>query len=130
MKRLGEFVKKIRKSRRLSMRMVCEKLKKEYPNDQRYWISDGHLSWLENGKIDFPNPFVLRGLAAIYGVSYRELYVLAGYEPEMPDDEDNPDKLLETYLHRIGETEITPEQLRLIKENLLHILKIIHHKLP
>lgn len=66
---LGNYLKEIRKQRRLTLRAVQEKTA----------ISNAYLSQLENDKISRPSPTVLHKLAECYGISYERLMKLTGY---------------------------------------------------
>ncbi|HIE13662.1 TPA: XRE family transcriptional regulator, partial [Candidatus Bathyarchaeota archaeon] len=67
--RLGRYLKKVRKERKLTLRNVEEKT----------GISNAYLSQVENGKIVKPSPSILYKLAECYNVSYEYLMRLAGY---------------------------------------------------
>lgn len=67
-KELGEYLKKIRKSKDLSLRQV------DYKSD----VSFSHLSMIENGSRK-PSPLTLKELAKIYNLDYIDLYEKAGY---------------------------------------------------
>ena len=67
-KELGEYLKKIRKSKDLSLRQV------DYQSD----VSYSHLSMIENGTRK-PSPLTLKELAKIYNIDYIDLYEKAGY---------------------------------------------------
>ena len=67
-KELGEYLKKIRKSKDLSLRQV----------DYRSDVSFSHLSMIENGSRK-PSPLTLKELAKIYNLDYIDLYEKAGY---------------------------------------------------
>lgn len=67
-KELGEYLKKVRKSRDLSLRQV------DYKSD----VSFSHLSMIENGSRK-PSPLTLKELAKIYNLDYIDLYEKAGY---------------------------------------------------
>jgi len=66
---LGNYLKRIRKQRILTLRAVEEKTA----------ISNAYLSQLENDKISSPSPTVLHKLAECYSISYERLMKLAGY---------------------------------------------------
>jgi len=66
---LGNYLKRIRKQRSLTLRAVEEKTA----------ISNAYLSQLENDKISSPSPTVLHKLAECYGISYERLMKLTGY---------------------------------------------------
>lgn len=66
---LGRYLKRIRKERELTLRVVEEKT----------GISNAYLSQVENGKIARPSPSVLHKLAEFYDVSYEHLMRLAGH---------------------------------------------------
>ena len=62
-------MKRVRKERKLTLRVVEEKT----------GISNAYLSQVENGKIIRPSPSVLHKLAEFYDVSYEHLMRLAGH---------------------------------------------------
>lgn len=66
---LGRYLKKIRKERKLTLRVVEEKT----------GISNAYLSQVENGKIARPSPSVLHKLTECYDISYEHLMKLAGH---------------------------------------------------
>ena len=67
-KELGEYLKKVRKLKDLSLRQV------DYKSD----VSFSHLSMIENGSRK-PSPLTLKELAKIYNLDYIDLYEKAGY---------------------------------------------------
>ena len=67
-KELGEYLKKARKIKDLSLRQV------DYKSD----VSFSHLSMIENGSRK-PSPLTLKELAKIYNLDYIDLYEKAGY---------------------------------------------------
>lgn len=68
-KTLGEVLKETRVGRGLSLRAV----------ERETGIQNAHLSQLENGTIIKPEMALLWELAALYGLDYTRLLVLAGY---------------------------------------------------
>jgi transcriptional regulator with XRE-family HTH domain len=70
---LGDSLRELRKSKRLSLRDV----------EQASGVSGSYLSQVEQGK-RHPSAELLRKIAPTYGASIRELLVMAGYldEPE------------------------------------------------
>ena len=87
LQKLGDFLKKCREDKRLTLRDV------EEATD----ISNGYLSQIESNKIKKPSPVVLDKLSTLYEISYSILMKLAGYPvPEM--EEQSP------LYARIGET--------------------------
>jgi transcriptional regulator with XRE-family HTH domain len=67
--RLGQKLRKVRKSKNLSLRQV----------EEATGISNPYLSQLETGKIKKPSPFFLHKLAKIYSIPYENLMEDAGY---------------------------------------------------
>ena len=68
-KTLGEVLKDTRVARGLSLRAV----------ERETGIQNAHLSQLENGTIIKPEMALLWELAALYGLDYTRLLILAGY---------------------------------------------------
>lgn len=66
---LGNYLKGVRKQRRLTLRAV----------EENTAISNAYLSQLENDKISSPSPTILHKLAECYGISYERLMRLSGY---------------------------------------------------
>jgi len=66
---LGDYLKAIRKQKRLTLRAVEDKTA----------ISNAYLSQLENDKISRPSPTILHRLAECYAISYEGLMKLVGY---------------------------------------------------
>jgi HTH-type transcriptional regulator, competence development regulator len=75
---LGSLLADLRVAKGLSLRQVEEATEKA--------VSNAYLSQLEKGKIRKPSPYVLHGLAAVYGVPYEALMEKAGYL--LPSDRD------------------------------------------
>jgi transcriptional regulator with XRE-family HTH domain len=65
----GEYIKKLRKDRNLTIRQV----------ELYAGVSNSYLSLLENGKRDIPSPEILKKLATAYKVDYNDLMDKAGY---------------------------------------------------
>ena len=68
LKEMGLYLKKLRENKGLSTREVYELAK----------VSNSYLSLVENGHRR-ASAVVLKKLASVYGVSYLDLYVKAGY---------------------------------------------------
>lgn len=66
---LGNRLKEARLAKEFSLRAV----------EEATGISNAYLSQLESGKVKQPSPVTLHDLAELYGVSYADLMVLAGY---------------------------------------------------
>jgi len=66
---LGEYLRRVRKERRFTLRAVEEKT----------GISNAYLSQIETGKIVKPSPSVLHKMAELYEISYEHLMKTAGY---------------------------------------------------
>lgn len=66
---LGNYLKEARLAKGLSLRAV----------EDETGISNAYLSQLESGKVKQPSPVTLHDLSVLYGVSYANLMVLAGY---------------------------------------------------
>lgn len=67
-KELGEYLKKIRETKNLSLRQV----------DYLSSVSFSHLSMIENGARK-PTALTLKELARVYNTDYIDLYEKAGY---------------------------------------------------
>lgn len=68
---LGPYLASIREDRRMTLRQVEEATEKA--------VSNAYLSQIEKGKIKKPDPNILHKLSEIYGISYENLMVRAGY---------------------------------------------------
>lgn len=68
---LGQYLASIRRDRRLSLRTVEEKTKKQ--------VSNAYLSQIENDQIKQPSPHILNALADLYEISLEGLMEMAGY---------------------------------------------------
>ena len=68
---LGPYLKSIRVDRGMTLRGVEEATGKV--------VSNPYLSQIEQGKIKKPDPNILHKLSEVYGVSYENLMVRAGY---------------------------------------------------
>ncbi len=67
----GERIQQLRRDRKLTQRMVAEKLHIDFT----------YLSKLENGRGESPGEATVRGLAKLFGVDVEELLALAGRIP-------------------------------------------------
>lgn len=68
---LGQYLASIRKDRKLSLRAVEEKTKKQ--------VSNAYLSQIENDQIHQPSPNILNALSELYEISFESLMEKAGY---------------------------------------------------
>jgi len=102
---LGDYLKRIRKERNLTLRCVEEKT----------GISNAYLSQLENKKISSPSPTILRKIADLYGISYSQLMELTGY----PVDALSTNRVLFRTSGKVEE--VTPEE----EKELLTYLKFL-----
>lgn len=68
---LGEYLSSIRNDRKMTLREVEEKTKKE--------ISNAYLSQIENGKIKKPSPNILYSLSELYEINFEKLMTIAGH---------------------------------------------------
>lgn len=66
---LGEWLRHLRHNSNLTLREV----------EERSGISNSYLSQLETGHMTRPHPYILRGLADMYHISYEWLMWLTGY---------------------------------------------------
>ncbi|WP_084413464.1 helix-turn-helix domain-containing protein [Desulfovirgula thermocuniculi] len=65
----GRYLQHLRKKRGLTIRQV----------ELASGVSNSYLSQIENGKRGIPSPEILKKLAPVLHVSYKELMVKAGY---------------------------------------------------
>ena len=77
MEKLGEFLKKKREEKSLTLRQV----------EKQTEISNAYLSQLENNKIIKPSPTILKNLSHVYNTSYHRLMTLAGYPMEIEEEQ-------------------------------------------
>jgi HTH-type transcriptional regulator, competence development regulator len=68
---LGSYLASIREDRGMTLRGVEEATEKE--------VSNAYLSQIEKGRVKKPDPNILHSLSEIYGISYENLMVRAGY---------------------------------------------------
>lgn len=68
----GEYLKKLRKERGLTLKQVEAKAK----------VSNAYISQLERGIRNPPHPEILKRLAIAYDVPHRDLLIIAGYLAE------------------------------------------------
>jgi len=73
---LGEYLRRVREQKGMSLRDVENALRDVGETAK---ISSGHLSLIEQGKVEAPSPHTLHVLAKALGVPYIELMVEAGY---------------------------------------------------
>lgn len=66
---LGNCLREARLAKGLSLRAV----------EEATGISNAYLSQLESGKVKQPSPVTLHDLSELYGISYADLMILAGY---------------------------------------------------
>jgi len=85
----GNYLRNLRESREMSSRMVEEKVRRLYPDDKHYHISQGHLTQIERGEKPPPFPLKLKALAKVYGENYEIMLYKAGYLDKNPATEPN-----------------------------------------
>lgn len=102
---LGEFLRRVRKQKMLTLRKVEEKT----------GISNAYLSQVENNKIAKPSPSFLHKLAKFYDVLYENLMKKAGY----PVFSNKSNQIMLRTSH--GLKEITEDE----EEELLEYLRFI-----
>jgi len=97
-------LKRIRKERKLTLRVVEEKT----------GISNAYLSQVENDKIARPSPSFLNKLAKCYDVSYERLMQLAGHPlPAKPNEKER----LEPAFRTSGSfDDLTEEEKKRVRE--------------
>jgi len=101
---LADYLGRIRKEKRLTLRAVEEKTK----------ISNAYLSQIENGKISSPSPSVLHKLAGYYEISYEHLMRLAGHPlPMLPV---GSEKLRPTFRLQSSFDDLTEEEKKRVLE--------------
>jgi transcriptional regulator with XRE-family HTH domain len=93
--KVGEYLKKIREDKNLSLRDV----------EAETGISNSYLSQLESGKIKEPSPNLLHKLSEFYGVSYETVMELAGYPLSDINKEEPQIRRLAARLGRVTEEE-------------------------
>lgn len=76
---LADKLKQLRSERSRSRLSVERESRQRYPEERERHVSHSYLRQMEEGLRARPNPLKLLTLAEIYGVSYRELMVAAGY---------------------------------------------------
>lgn len=97
---LGQYLKQIRRERRLTLRAV----------QQKTGISNAYLSQLENNKAANPSPKILQKLAICYEISYEYLMSLAGYT--LPSEKE----LEPAYRSSDSFDDLTPEEKQRVRE--------------
>lgn len=102
---LGSYLKKVRKTRNLTLRMV----------EKRTGLSNAYLSQLETSKIREPSPLVLKKLAECYEISYARLMELAGY-PLPTELEVDMKKLEPQFRTDKGFEDLTEEEKKQVRE--------------
>jgi len=109
---LGEYLKQIRKDRKLTLRAV----------EERTGISNAYISQVEGGKIVKPSPSALHRLAECYGVSYKHLMELAGHP--LPVAPDKLETLEPAFRTRDGFADLTEEE----KERVLEYIEFLRSR--
>ena len=105
---LGEYLRKVRSERRLSLRDV-QRLARQH--NLGAGPSSGYLSVLEREGIREPSPRVLRALAAVYEIDYLDLLRRAGY---IPSDAGAAANREVAFAFR-GASQLNPEQRRRVQ---------------
>lgn len=103
----GEYLKKARQAKGLSLRAV----------EEVTGVSNAYLSQLEQGKIRQPSPVILHKLSQLYELSYADIMRSVGYP--VPGDEETQTGTLAA---RIGP--VTEEE----EEELVDYLKFLRSK--
>jgi HTH-type transcriptional regulator, competence development regulator len=94
---LGQVLKQARANSRMTLRDVEAETK----------IHNAHLSQIENGTITKPDLSMLWQLASLYGLDYRRLLKLAGYD-EQGESSGRQRQRTATALRAMGE--LTPQE--------------------
>lgn len=95
---LGDLLRKARDKKRLSLRDV----------EREIGIHNAHLSQIEKGTIERPDPNILWSLSALYELDFRRLMRLAGHVEK--DTGGNRKSLVGTALHALGDLTPTEQQ--------------------
>lgn len=95
---LGELLRKARKKMDWSLREV----------ERESGIHNAHLSQIEKGTIERPDPNILWTLAGIYGLDFRRLLRLAGHVEK--DVGHSRKSLVGTALHALGDLSPAEQQ--------------------
>lgn len=81
--KLGDYLRNLRESREMSVRMVEEKIAQLFPEQKQYQLSHMYLHQLEKGKTN-PSPAKLKALSKVYGESYEFMLYKAGFLERNP----------------------------------------------
>jgi transcriptional regulator with XRE-family HTH domain len=117
MENFGNYVRRLRKSKGLTLKQVENQAK----------VSNAYISQIERGLRNPPHPDILKRLAKAYDVQHRELLVAAGYLEEDSADTAKRRQIEEAYEHvrtdptfkqgtRLKGTQVSLETKRFIVE--------------
>lgn len=95
---LGRFLADLRRLKGLTLRQVEEATEAA--------VSNAYLSQIENGRVRKPSADVLYSLAEIYGVSYEDLMMRAGYIQPKACDRESEGRRLAAF----ATEELTPDE--------------------
>lgn len=101
---LGQYLKKIRKEKRLTLRTV----------EHETGVSNSYLSQVENGKIKQPSPTVLLKLSNFYDASYNHIMDLAGHP--LPSTYETSLKRTQEFRTKSGFEDLTDEEKERVQE--------------
>jgi len=93
MEQFGNYLKKLRKEKGLTLKQV-EKAAK---------VSNAYVSLVERGRRNPPHPDILQRLAKVYEVSQRDLLVAAGYLEDDPSERMERVRVEKAYQHVISD---------------------------
>lgn len=110
---LGELLTKKRRRKRWSLRDV----------ERETGINNAHLSQIEQGTIERPDPNILWSLSVLYELDFRRLLRLAGHVEK--DAGESRKSLVGTALHALGD--LTPAEQQ---EVLQYMSQIKRKRLP
>lgn len=131
-KGFGVYLRNLRESRELSARVVEDKVRRLFPNDKHYHISQGHLTQIEREEKPPPFPLKLKALAKVYGENYEMMLYKAGYLDKNPAKEPNQwtaDVIRDLYFDQFTEsrkkrtlTESEKQSIEKVIENVIDTL--------
>lgn len=101
---LGQYLKKIRKEKRLTLRTV----------EHETGVSNSYLSQVENGKIKKPSPTVLLKLSNFYNVTFKHIMDLAGHP--LPSTYETSLPRTQEFRRKSGFEDLTNEEKESVQE--------------
>jgi transcriptional regulator with XRE-family HTH domain len=93
MESFGAYLRRIRKSRGLSLKQV----------ETSAGVSNAYISQIETGRRKPPHPDILRRLARVYEVSVQDLMVKAGYLDAESEMGITPNKINAAFDHAVSD---------------------------